>query len=265
MQGLALLFGTLVLLINFAVDIALGVIDPRSTILDSDVRRWDAGDVLRTPVGIFAALASGRSSLLAVFAPMLWSDEAARFDFTPPPRARAAHPLGTDASAATSSSVFSSRRGSRSARPPRDPYRGPDRDPARSAVLAVGAAREDADGLHQPRGRVPRAARRDLRGRDHRRRRPRSRHRDRLRARTVLRAPEPDAVVVRDRVGLRGGSADARRRPDTAPHPARPAERRRAAAPHTARSPWARRCSPSPASASSASPCSRPTTTGAAC
>ena len=33
-QALALLFGTLVLVINFAVDIALGVIDPRSTILD---------------------------------------------------------------------------------------------------------------------------------------------------------------------------------------------------------------------------------------
>ena len=34
-QGVALLFGTLVLVINFAVDIALGVIDPRSTILDT--------------------------------------------------------------------------------------------------------------------------------------------------------------------------------------------------------------------------------------
>ena len=34
MQGLALLFGTFVLLINFAVDIVLGAIDPRSTILD---------------------------------------------------------------------------------------------------------------------------------------------------------------------------------------------------------------------------------------
>jgi peptide/nickel transport system permease protein len=33
-QAVALLFGTLVLLINFGVDIALGVIDPRSTILD---------------------------------------------------------------------------------------------------------------------------------------------------------------------------------------------------------------------------------------
>ena len=35
MQALALLFGTLVLVINFAVDIALGLIDPRSTILDA--------------------------------------------------------------------------------------------------------------------------------------------------------------------------------------------------------------------------------------
>jgi len=34
-QALALLFGTLVLVINFVVDIALGVIDPRSTILDA--------------------------------------------------------------------------------------------------------------------------------------------------------------------------------------------------------------------------------------
>ncbi len=34
-QALALLFGTLVLVINFTVDIALGVIDPRSTILES--------------------------------------------------------------------------------------------------------------------------------------------------------------------------------------------------------------------------------------
>ena len=34
-QALALLFGTLVLVINFAVDIALGLIDPRSTILDA--------------------------------------------------------------------------------------------------------------------------------------------------------------------------------------------------------------------------------------
>ena len=33
-QGVALLFGTLVLIINFGVDIALGVIDPRSTILE---------------------------------------------------------------------------------------------------------------------------------------------------------------------------------------------------------------------------------------
>ena len=33
-QAIALLFGTLVLVINFVVDIALGVIDPRSTILD---------------------------------------------------------------------------------------------------------------------------------------------------------------------------------------------------------------------------------------
>ena len=35
MQALAVVFGTVVLLANFAVDIALGVIDPRSTILDS--------------------------------------------------------------------------------------------------------------------------------------------------------------------------------------------------------------------------------------
>jgi peptide/nickel transport system permease protein len=34
-QALALLFGTFVLVINFAVDVALGAIDPRSTILDS--------------------------------------------------------------------------------------------------------------------------------------------------------------------------------------------------------------------------------------
>ena len=34
MQALALIFGGLVLLINFVVDIALGVIDPQSTILD---------------------------------------------------------------------------------------------------------------------------------------------------------------------------------------------------------------------------------------
>lgn len=33
-QGVALLFGALVLIINFGVDIALGVIDPRSTILE---------------------------------------------------------------------------------------------------------------------------------------------------------------------------------------------------------------------------------------
>jgi len=33
-QALALIFGGLVLLINFVVDIALGVIDPQSTILD---------------------------------------------------------------------------------------------------------------------------------------------------------------------------------------------------------------------------------------
>ena len=34
-QALAVVFGTVVLLANFAVDIALGVIDPRSTILES--------------------------------------------------------------------------------------------------------------------------------------------------------------------------------------------------------------------------------------
>jgi peptide/nickel transport system permease protein len=34
-QALAVVFGTVVLLANFAVDIALGIIDPRSTILES--------------------------------------------------------------------------------------------------------------------------------------------------------------------------------------------------------------------------------------
>ena len=34
-QALAVVFGTVVLLANFAVDIALGAIDPRSTILDA--------------------------------------------------------------------------------------------------------------------------------------------------------------------------------------------------------------------------------------
>jgi peptide/nickel transport system permease protein len=33
-QALALLFGTLVLVINFAVDVSLAAIDPRSTIVD---------------------------------------------------------------------------------------------------------------------------------------------------------------------------------------------------------------------------------------
>jgi peptide/nickel transport system permease protein len=34
-QAIAVVFGTVVLLANFAVDIALGVFDPRSTILDA--------------------------------------------------------------------------------------------------------------------------------------------------------------------------------------------------------------------------------------
>jgi ABC-type dipeptide/oligopeptide/nickel transport system permease component len=34
-QAVALVFGTVILAANFAVDLALGVIDPRSTILDS--------------------------------------------------------------------------------------------------------------------------------------------------------------------------------------------------------------------------------------
>jgi len=34
-QAIAVVFGTVVLLSNFAVDVALGLIDPRSTILDT--------------------------------------------------------------------------------------------------------------------------------------------------------------------------------------------------------------------------------------
>jgi peptide/nickel transport system permease protein len=34
-QAIALVFGTIILLANFAVDIALGAIDPRSTILET--------------------------------------------------------------------------------------------------------------------------------------------------------------------------------------------------------------------------------------
>ena len=35
MQAIAVVFGAVILIANFAVDIALGVIDPRSTILDA--------------------------------------------------------------------------------------------------------------------------------------------------------------------------------------------------------------------------------------
>jgi len=34
-QAIAVLFGAVILLANFAVDLALGALDPRSTLLDS--------------------------------------------------------------------------------------------------------------------------------------------------------------------------------------------------------------------------------------
>ena len=75
-RRVALVFGTFVLLINFVVDIALGVIDPRSTILEH---------VSEPPLEPPAARLSGRRSasrrrsalgaivVLAIFAPPLWS------------------------------------------------------------------------------------------------------------------------------------------------------------------------------------------------
>ena len=57
--------------------------------------RW--GHVLRTPVGIFAVAGIATIVLLAVFAPMLWSYEAAQFDLNAANQgASLAHPLGTD-------------------------------------------------------------------------------------------------------------------------------------------------------------------------
>jgi peptide/nickel transport system permease protein len=56
------------------------------------------GQALRTPVGIVALVGVGTIVALAVFAPLLWSDEAARFDIPAASQgASLAHPLGTDA------------------------------------------------------------------------------------------------------------------------------------------------------------------------
>ena len=58
--------------------------------------RW--GQVLRTPVGLVAVLGVGAVVALAVLGPLLWADDAARFDFTAVSQgASREHPLGTDA------------------------------------------------------------------------------------------------------------------------------------------------------------------------
>ena len=58
--------------------------------------RW--GQVLRTPVGLVAVLGVGAVVALAVLGPVLWADDAARFDFTAVSQgASREHPLGTDA------------------------------------------------------------------------------------------------------------------------------------------------------------------------
>ena len=56
------------------------------------------GQALRTPVGIVALVGVGTIAALAVFAPLLWSGEAARIDIPAASQgASLAHPLGTDA------------------------------------------------------------------------------------------------------------------------------------------------------------------------
>jgi peptide/nickel transport system permease protein len=58
--------------------------------------RW--GQALRTPVGIAASVGLVVIILLAVFAPVLWSDDAAKLDLLHASQgASRAHPLGTDA------------------------------------------------------------------------------------------------------------------------------------------------------------------------
>ena len=58
--------------------------------------RW--GQVLRTPVGLVAVIGVGAVVALAVIGPVLWADDAARFDFTAVSQgASREHLLGTDA------------------------------------------------------------------------------------------------------------------------------------------------------------------------
>ena len=75
--------------------------------------RW--GQALRTPVGIVALVGVCTIVALAVFAPLLWSGEAARIDIPAASQgASLAHPLGTDALGRDIFTESSSRRGSRS-------------------------------------------------------------------------------------------------------------------------------------------------------
>jgi peptide/nickel transport system permease protein len=56
------------------------------------------GQALRTPVGVAASLGLAAIVVLAIVAPILWSDDAAAIDFTAFSQgASSAHPLGTDA------------------------------------------------------------------------------------------------------------------------------------------------------------------------
>ena len=58
--------------------------------------RW--ARALRTPLGVVALIGVGVIVVLAVFGPILWSDDASRFDFEAISQgASRAHPLGTDA------------------------------------------------------------------------------------------------------------------------------------------------------------------------
>jgi peptide/nickel transport system ATP-binding protein/peptide/nickel transport system permease protein len=58
--------------------------------------RW--GQALRTPVGVAASVGIVAIVLLAIFAPFLWSDDAAKLDLLNASQgASRAHPLGTDA------------------------------------------------------------------------------------------------------------------------------------------------------------------------
>ena len=252
MQALALLFGTFVLLINFAVDIVLGAIDPRSTILDTvrsrGLGRW--GRAFRTPVGLVAVLGVGVIVALAMSRPCSGRTTRRGSIFTAASQgASREHPLGTDAlgrdifkrvlvATRLSSSLallatsigaalgivlgaLPALVGARLGRLVTGFINLTVALPGLlvaifvAAIVGVGA-----------RGAVLGIARR---------------------GRAVLRPPHPDVVVLGDRIRLRRRRAGPRRRADPPAPPPHPAQRRGAAAASRPRSPWARRCSRSPA------------------